>query len=823
MPPTSARPQTPNVGPLKFVKAATSPSPANGVNVYPGPYDPDAPEPAPISRSANILPYPDSPPFRPAVVSNPAHVAAIFSNAPQVFGDAQQPTGNSNVQNTSTSRFQEYDRGTSFDERYSEATLRGDIASSAQQSYWVGEDRIATPKPLPASPGPEIPEKDTSFVRPIQRARESPPQALKTGPSAATQRQFYTYNDDQKQYHASPAGVGSRSTAAPSANLSLPDPQGVSRLASTSSVSTTKAARGSPPPPETPTDVPDIQARFLASGIAGPSIISNLQAQSLRDVQQVDQQQVQRSPLSRPLYQRLSPEEAVTPSVDQDGLDSVVSEEHVQIPRVYGQGEPSADGIAFSPQRRNDHTGIERPMNQDMQRLNIGEEPPPAYAIVTHPGQARPLEKANPNVNGRPHNNSLGQSANVQNHPAFANVAISQPSIASPTPSNQHQDGHVPATPIAPVTSPAPIRATPPPLPEGWISHLDPKSGHYYYIHLPTQSTQWEFPKGPLPLSMNEPPLSPTGTLVNNPLSSPSASNFGGKPLASPGFGPQSSHYAESMYSMGLSSPTAAGFTGPPPSSGVEMYRVAPTNGVYFGPYLRYTNMDVDNGVWYGSVMLVTDTPHPPTIHLHQSTDLSPNRKFLMADWCSVLTFAARQLKAKSIWQHQRWVFYRYDIDIRMEQDYDAKWTYAITSHLGCTRFEFLVAGRHETSWRFIAHSGNDFAINVSANERARLGGVGYMWKDVMQKHYEVGGFHAQLGMGNQIYADRLWKEIPSLRQWTAMSGKENRKGFPWTKHHEAEVAHAYFHYYTSHFDQPQLREAFAQIPHVLTLDDHDM
>lgn len=158
-----------------------------------------------------------------------------------------------------------------------------------------------------------------------------------------------------------------------------------------------------------------------------------------------------------------------------------------------------------------------------------------------------------------------------------------------------------------------------------------------------------------------------------------------------------------------------------------------------------------------------------------------------------------------------------------MEDDRESKWTYAVTSHLGCTRYEFLVAGKHETSWRFIAHSGNDFELNVNANERNRVGGVGYMWKDIMQKHMEVGGFHAQLGLGNQINADRMWKEIGSLRQWTAMSGKENRKNAPWTAQHEEEVTHAYFHYYSSHFDQPHLREAFAQIPHVLTLDDHDM
>lgn len=218
--------------------------------------------------------------------------------------------------------------------------------------------------------------------------------------------------------------------------------------------------------------------------------------------------------------------------------------------------------------------------------------------------------------------------------------------------------------------------------------------------------------------------------------------------------------------------------------------------------------MDLELGIWYGSILLITDAQQPPTIHIHQSTDLSPN---------------PRQLKALNIAQHQRWIFYKYEIDLRMEESGAATWTYAVTSHLGCTRYEFLVAGKHETNWRFIAVSGNDFAINTSANERARLGGVGYMWKDIMQKHAECGGFHVQLGLGNQISADRLWKEIPSLRQWLTISGKDNRKTSAWTAALEEDVSHAYFHYYTSHFDQPHLREAFAQIPHICTLDDHDM
>lgn len=218
--------------------------------------------------------------------------------------------------------------------------------------------------------------------------------------------------------------------------------------------------------------------------------------------------------------------------------------------------------------------------------------------------------------------------------------------------------------------------------------------------------------------------------------------------------------------------------------------------------------MDIEKGIWYGSILIVTDSPQPPTIHIHLSADLSPS---------------PRQLEPNLIYTHQRWTFHKYDIDLQMGEGGTERWTYAVTSHLGCTRYEFVVAGRHEVGWRFIAHSGNDFAASTSQNERARLGGVGFMWKDVLQKNVDCGGFHAQLGLGDQIYGDRLWKEVPLLKQWLAMSGRDNKKSTQWTARHEEDVSHAYFHYYTSHFDQPFLREAFAQIPHVLQIDDHDI
>ena len=656
-----------------------------------------------------------------------------------------------------------------------------------------------TPKPLPDSPGPETPDKKGLYERRPQRRGTS-----SSNPYPEYHQQYWP---PPKQAPAEPSDSA----------LGVPSSSGVNRLASTASVSTTRAQRGSPPPPETPIVPPPapggIEARFAATGIAGPSTLSNLQAESARGAQRnqgfATAQPIQNAP--PPSQAQQAPGRPWTPT-EQPGSLPYGPPTVYQGPSQIGTQSPPHP--ASSPPRS--QPSQEYPLQQDMARLHVGEEPPPAYSSLQQASgaggataQGFPNEKRTGTISQPAPQIGVMSDANLQAHPAFAN----DPRQQQPGPSPQGGAGaSATSTPqpqqinVSPAPAPAAGPASPPPLPEGWIAHLDQNSGQYYYIHLPTQSTQWEFPKGPTPLNLNE-PMSPTGSFAPS-ITSPGFPMAGKTPLASPGFAPQTASFSGDMMSMGMATPTAAGFTGPPPAAGVDMYKVAPTNSVYFGPYLRYTNMDIERGLWLGSILLITNTPHPPTIHIHQSVDLSPN---------------PRQLKANPIYTHQTWIFYRYDVNLKMEDENAAKWTYAITSHLGCTRFEFLVAGRNEMSWRFTAHSGNDFALNVNAQERSKLGGVGFMWKDILQKNAECGGFHVQLGLGGQINADRLWKELPLLKQWTAMSGKDNRRNAPWTVKHEEEVCHAYFHYYTSHFDQAHLREAFAQIPHVLSLDDHDM
>jgi len=805
--------ETPTVGPLRIQKGRDGMSPpprtdsAGSSNQQPA-FSRPPPMPS-FAAPPTSLPYPDDRPSKqqqqqqsqgPLLGSgrytplNERERATKNATPPETLGPSPTSPG-------SRARFEASDPNRPTVGGYGSRNADGSIQPSR-----LAERRGTAPKLLPESPGPETPDKEGLFQKAPSRNDSEP---TVNNPFPAYHQQYWPPPNANTA-----AGASSPGPAQP--GLKIPNPGGVSRLDSTASTSTVRAQRGSPPPPETPIIPPPgggIEARFAAAGIAGTSTLTNLQAQNIQNAAAAQRNQVyaghpaQQQPARRPWTPTEQPgSNPHGPPQIYQGMDTVgPSSSPPQGPL------PQAPVQHFSPPPANVPPNMppEHPLEQQMGRMHVSEEPPPAYSSITHPtpSQNYPNEKGQ-----QPQAPGVSMADPNHGHPAFANDVRqqggpSQPTpVVAPTPTANHfqqhgqqsQPGHTPSP------APGPGPASPPPLPEGWIAHLDPSSGQYYYIHLPTQSTQWEFPKGPTPLNLNE-PLSPTGTFVN-PLMSPTA--FGKAPLQSPMFQPQTPGF-QSDYGMApLATPTAAGFTGPPPVAGVDQYKVNPTNGVYFGPYLRYTNMDLERGLWLGSILLISNTPHPPTIHIHQSQDLSPN---------------PRQLKANPIYTHQTWIFYRYDIDLKMDEEHASKWTYAITSHLGCTRFEFLVAGRHETSWRFIAHSGNDFALNVNMNERNKLGGVGLMWKDILQKNAECGGFHVQLGLGGQIYADRLWKELPLLKQWTAMSGKETRKNAPWTAKHEEDVCHAYFHYYTSHFDQPHLREAFAQIPHILALDDHDM
>ena len=162
----------------------------------------------------------------------------------------------------------------------------------------------------------------------------------------------------------------------------------------------------------------------------------------------------------------------------------------------------------------------------------------------------------------------------------------------------------------------------------------------------------------------------------------------------------------------------------------------------YFGPYLRFKNVDLQRNLWLGSVLLVLPSQlPPPQLEFHPSGDFS----------------RLQAAPFQQIYTYDNYSFVRYDLVIPIEP-VERRWTYAITTQ-GTQTWEFVVAGQQQR-WRFIAWSCNDFSASVKQEERDKLG-FGTVWKNVNERHEKEGGFHAQLGGGDQIYADRMWKEIP--------------------------------------------------------------
>lgn len=804
------KPQSPKLADrFKYPAPPTFSSPASSSKPTTFPLPPGA------SSSAAPLPYPDDEDHR---ITQPSK-----SSRPPYADDGRKSSGSGRTYTPPAIP------GGSQPQSYNDTSPRLSMSPIEKKGTGLAERRGTAPMPL-QSPTSPTDDKDELFAKPLAQPK----------PAASAAKISTAYQN--KPYYPPPG-----STSSGSSSLLLPGESaaGVNRFSSTASTSTTRASRGSPPPPETPIEpgsLPGegIEARYAAAGISGTATLNSFQAQSAAAQSRLAQYGGQPRPAqpARPWTPTETPDQQPhgPPTVYQGS--EPVSSLPPQQPTLNLAPPNSSSGTTAPPGSSLQVSVLE----QDFQRMQAST-PPPAYTSVnpsanSHPypnEKQRPAQASSssaPAPQAAPATAAAASASNTATATSAASAASAAAAAATKTdpaaaglasPALQHpghpafandprpeslQNGQAGLYHTPSAAQAAAGLASPPPLPEGWIAHLDQNSGQYYYIHLASQATQWEFPKGPNPIHHETAPLSPTASTYGNPLGSPF---LGGKAsLASPGlYPPQTPGYAESIMSVAASAtPTAAGFSGPPPSAGVDMYKITPTNGVYFGPYLRYANMDLERGVWTGSILIITDAPQPPTIHIHLSVDLSPN---------------PRQLVPRSIFTHQRWGFYKYDLELQMGEGGTERWTYAVTSHLGCTRYEFVVAGRHETGWRMIAHSGNDFAPSTSQGDRAKLGGVGYMWKDVLQKNVECGGFHVQLGLGDQIYGDRLWKEVPILKQWLSMPGRENRKNVQWTARHEEDVSHAYFHYYTSHFDQPFLREAFAQIPHILQIDDHDM
>lgn len=221
-------------------------------------------------------------------------------------------------------------------------------------------------------------------------------------------------------------------------------------------------------------------------------------------------------------------------------------------------------------------------------------------------------------------------------------------------------------------------------------------------------------------------------------------------------------------------------------------------SAVVVGPVLKYKR--VINNTWLGSALIVTrPLSAPPMLVFH-----SFGQPF--------------DIQGVQLSTYAGLVFWRFDIQISMGPR-GIQVQYSIDVLAGA-RFSFYIPGQNE-EWRWAFTSCNGFCPDTDQATRDQMGGIEPLWRDLLNNHNQR-PFSCMVGGGDQVYADEVW-ELPSLKQWLAMKGKENRYQAPWNAELDEQVSAFYFEMYRSGYTIPAVAQALASIPSVNMLDDHDV
>ncbi|OAQ22339.1 hypothetical protein K457DRAFT_143499 [Linnemannia elongata AG-77] len=305
------------------------------------------------------------------------------------------------------------------------------------------------------------------------------------------------------------------------------------------------------------------------------------------------------------------------------------------------------------------------------------------------------------------------------------------------------------------VPTPNPTGGAPTSMPSPHPYGQPPAGPHVYPQHQPAQQ--------PYSQGGMAPPFSPVQP--NN------------SPYGQPAYPPQPSHYQP---------PTVN------PSS---------TYGFLCGPLLRYQNMDLHQGNWLGSVMMVSK-PEP-----HGQQSPAP-----VLTWSDGRSPHPQHVTGQAIDGYNQSIFWRFALVIPQDPQATKKITYSIN---GGPNYWFFVAGRSE-SFRWMFYSCNGFS---SATDSVAIGGANPLWNDALAKHTEH-PYHVMIGGGDQLYCDSILEE-PEMKEWLSGTIPEREKAIC-KPHWIQAIEKYYFNRYCTWFSQGTYGQALAAIPTINMWDDHD-
>ncbi|UEM05651.1 alkaline phosphatase family protein [Skermanella rosea] len=94
-------------------------------------------------------------------------------------------------------------------------------------------------------------------------------------------------------------------------------------------------------------------------------------------------------------------------------------------------------------------------------------------------------------------------------------------------------------------------------------------------------------------------------------------------------------------------------------------------------------------------------------------------------------------------------------------------------------------------------------------------------WGHLNAQH-RVRPFHLLLHGGDQLYADAVWDDCPSLRKWGSLPPREQLSA-PFTSAMSEEAENFYFDLYCRQWSQAEAAALLSTVPSVMMWDDHDI
>lgn len=287
--------------------------------------------------------------------------------------------------------------------------------------------------------------------------------------------------------------------------------------------------------------------------------------------------------------------------------------------------------------------------------------------------------------------------------------------------------------------------------------------------------------------------------------------------------------------------------------------RIIDGREVRCGPLLNYRRMD--NGTWFGSVLIVTrgggatEGNFKPHLLLKRSEGIThgvtlnhdgsnENGQYHAANSTvpsshasqdALTSLANEQFATKNslageagetivpgvrLYSDPENTFWRFSLHITIDE-VETKWIYRIPG----LRFpdkkktdqqSFFVPALNE-SMRIMFHSCNGFSVGT--DEEAYSGPC--LWNDVLRVHQKT-PFHVMLGGGDQIYNDGIRVHGP-LRPWTDIGNPSKRRNYPFPETLRKECDAYYVANYIRWYSTEPFSSVNGQVPQINLWDDHDI